>query len=369
MKSLRLIFLICASVASILMISPVAAQQISTPLPVGGVLQQFVDTATRSRQYRFDARADESVFLLVVSDDYEDAPAIVISDAITNENIATAKTAVSAICMRFGPGGESYTMNISAENPDGLQWYGVALTSGDPSELSCPQELVNTFIDGFSAAKNGLTLGNGLNMSNVNCNASSGANVGVNVRSGNNSTAPIIGSVQVDSLVPVVGVTPDAERLLVVLPGGSYGFASGNILAISGDCSTVPTVTVDNTTVNGTDNLLDLNGLINPDTNVGGLDTEAITDLTGLDTSDATNLNLLNVDTNGSAEGNDFDVNLGQNEGNALIEVNSDTNANGGSGGSILDINAAGNDVVDANGSADGSTNTCINALGIEIIC
>ncbi|MFN8452792.1 MAG: hypothetical protein U0521_30325, partial [Anaerolineae bacterium] len=317
MKLNRVIPLFFVLVISLIALTPTTAQSVSTMLPLGGTIEHYVSTDMLSRRYEFQARQDKSLFLLIVSNDYSNAPAVVVSDAVTNENIATARMGVSAMCLRFGPSSEHYLMNVSADQPAGAQWYGIALANGEPDEIMCPAEFVNQFASSLALAGKPLTLGSGVTPGTGDCMASSATNGNVDVHLGNDLTTPIFNTVGVDTLAPVLGSIPDTGMVGLDM-GDGYGFASGSLLAVSGNCTDVPVVSVVDSVINGTGGLIDLGDILKPDTNIGGLDPDALTSLVPDTLSD---LNLLNVETDGSANGSNVGLDLGSGDENSLLDI------------------------------------------------
>lgn len=360
LKTFSLLFI--TIVTGVLIFQPVAAQDIFVSLPTGSALQDYVDTADLSNWYRFDARDDQSLFLLIVSADYDNAPALVISDARTNENIATAHMGVNGMCLRFAPGSASYTLNIAADNPIHAQWYGILMETGAPTEMFCPESMRGAFASGFggSAMTSNPNSGTGQDGGtlildeNLNtdsgCIVSSGVNVGVNVRSLNSLDAPIVGRIGVNSLVPVIGSTADHQWLAVNM-NNTPGFASSGILAVSGNCAAIPVVTVATNSVIDTGSRIDLTSFINMDTNVGGIDAD--TALAAGDTE------LLDVVADVSLDDGVSDsspLNLG---GNVSLDAGNGTTAN-------VEISTSATQ--SSNGSGGGA-GVCVNILGIRVSC
>lgn len=376
MKLNRFIPLFFVLVISLIALTPTTAQSVSTMLPLGGTIEHYVSTDMLSRRYEFQALQDKSLFLLVVSNDYSNAPAVVVSDAVTSENIATAKMGVSAMCLRFGPSSEHYMMNVSADQPAGAQWYGIALANGDPNEIMCPAEFVNQFASSLAMAGKPLTLGSGVTPGSGDCTASSATDGSVDVHLGSDLTTPIFNSVGVDTLAPVLGTVSDTG-LLLLDTGDGYGFASSGLLAISGNCSNVPIISVDDSVINGTGGLIDLGDILKPDTNIGGLDPDALT-----------NLNLLNVETDGSANGNNVGLDLGSGDENSLLDINANGSAEGDGANAGISIGSGGEEIISIGSGASPevpavpvvpaipaipviptASPVCVNALGIPIGC
>ncbi len=388
MKLNRFIPLFFVLVISLIALTPTTAQSISTMLPLDGTIEHYVSTDMLSRRYEFQALQDKSLFLLVVSNDYSNAPAVVVSDAVTSENIATAKMGVSAMCLRFGPSSEHYMMNVSADHPAGAQWYGIALANGEPDEIICPAEFVNQFASSLAMAGKPLTLGSGVTPGTGDCTASSATTGNVDVHLGNDLTTPIFNTVGVDTLAPVLGAVSDTG-LLLLDTGDGYGFASSGLLAISGNCTSVPIISVDDSVINGTGGLINIGDILKPDTNIGGLDPDALTNLDQLVPADL--MSLLNVETDGSANGNNVGLDLGSGDENSLLNVNGSGSAEGDSANAGISIVSGGEEIISIGSGASPevpavpavpvvpaipaipviptASPVCLNALGIPIGC
>jgi hypothetical protein len=303
---------------------------------------------------------------------------------------------VSGMCLRIAPGTERYTLNVAANAPQQQQWYGILLTQGEPTDMMCPDDLLSSFGDFFSgsgSALNGgglLSLGSGFAGLQSDCQASSGVIGNVNVRSAADQTAPIIDQIPVDATVPVLGSVGD---FLLLDVNGTPGFALAPALAISGDCSQTALVTVNADEVSPTDGLIDLSQILRPDTNVGGLDPDAL-DLTSL-TDSLGGLNLdavadsdqsgggfslsddtsgLNLDVDGSADDQPGATVSATDSSNGL-NLEADANADDQPGVTVTGLDDSNDAIITADSSgADASLDSdggssCLNVLGVEINC
>ena len=394
------------SVALVLLVTglfvlPAAADGEALFLPVGQAVQQSVSMSNLSRSYKFSARQNESIFLLAVSQDYENAPSITVSRDLTNENIASVKHAVSGMCLRIAPGTDAYTMNISADfsnGAQGIEGYGLMLMPGDPTEMNCPNDAMSALsdftamtslldTDGINVPVNLTTGGTtvvvvppGIISSDPTCYAGSGVNVGVNVRALDNLSARILGNIRLNTQVPVLATMSDNNWLLVNL-NGNPGFASSNVLAISGNCTSIPVISLGGNGGNEvipTGGFSDLGlyiqaytGIVNADVslNGNGLNVNANTSI--LDANASLNNNGLNVNVNSSI----LDANASLNNNGLNVDVdapiinstaNVSVNNNGINVGADTPIIQA---TVTVGGGSTNQGNVCVNLLGIHIAC
>ncbi|MBI1258885.1 MAG: SH3 domain-containing protein [Chloroflexi bacterium] len=372
------------SVALVLLVTglfvfPAAADGEALILPVGQAVQQSVSMSNLSRAYKFTARQNQSIFLLAVSQDYENAPSITISRDLTNENIASVKRAVSGMCLRIAPGTDAYTMNISADfsnGAEGIAGYGLMLMPGAPNEMNCPNDAMSALSD-FTAMTSlldtdginvpvSLTGGTtvvvvppGIDTTHSSCVAGPNVDVGVNVRALPNLTAPILGNIRVNATVPVLASIGGTNWLLVN-ERGNVGFSSGDVLSIAGICTSIPVISVTDNQVLPTSTTTDLGLQVNVDSSILNADVNATLNNNGLNVNADTSI----LDANASLNNNGLNINVDA----PVVDTTANVSVNDNGinvGADTPSIQAT----VTVGGGSNNQGNVCINALGIHIAC
>jgi hypothetical protein len=408
------LFLVVAS----LLITPVAAQETIFQLSPGFTIRQAVDAEQQSQQYHIAGMMDASVFVLLTSQDYTNAPAVTLTNDANNMAIAEMRLAVSAMCLRLAPGSNTYTLSVSADHPQSPQNYALLLLQGDPDAMMCSGEMLESLALGAGGAGAGTVIrigsqvgggtgnggGNGSGGDggsgaggNGNCVATSDTLIKVS-----DANATPIGAIDMGDSVPVLGAI-SGNDWLIVNSDGIAGLAPRDGVSLEGDCSNVSAFVLDG------DQALDLgqtfglsafrlgrmvdldgDGILDIDSNGDGLldldlDRDGLldTDLDrdGLLDTDLNGDGLLDVDSNGDgiidvdlngdgvldANGLRIDGDLDDSGLNANVDTsngsflsaNVDTNGDG-----ILDVDLNGDGVID-DVNADGLVDVDLNGDGI----
>ena len=373
------------TIGCFIIFSQVSAQQVIIPFEVGQRLIHNVSNIQNTRTYQITELQESSVFILAVAQDYTSSPAITLLDQETNRIAGMMNLDVSGMCLRLAPGNGGYTLTVVAEDAAAeAQIYGLELLEDEPTAFSCNDlEMAN-----LASATNAATLdstnanlatlfgdgslsdNDGNNGSNnpVGCQATSGSSiVNVNVRSLADQSSSIVGNIGVGEIVPVLGVV-DGTDFLMVEDGDTVGFASYDVIQLGGNCSDMPLVEVNGSSMHDTGDTIDL----------GNLPILGETDLLDpvLDTGATDDLGDAFLDADVGEDSVDAQANTG---GNNLLNVELDDNSATAQGGTddynLLDVEADDDGVsaesrsTDTDATLDDSETTCNVVLGIELGC
>ncbi|MCA9903514.1 MAG: hypothetical protein KC547_06635 [Anaerolineae bacterium] len=234
-----------------------AAQTAPAALPLGEIIQEFVNETQMSHQYAFSALDHEPIFLLAASQDYEAPLNVVLSNQLTTENVMMAKLNVSGMCLRIVPGDTNYVLNIAAQNPQQAQWYGLLLTTSEPDTIACSEENFGLLATMATTADGALGINRNIDVSNTSCLAVANTEAGITIQT---STAndPLAGiGVDINASVAVIG-SVDAQALLLINANGTIGFVPRADVSVSGNCTAIPVVTIVGNIITGTESLIDL---------------------------------------------------------------------------------------------------------------
>jgi hypothetical protein len=357
----------------------------------------------QSQQYQITGQSNASVFVLLASEDYTNAPAVTLTNDANNMAIATLRLAVSAMCLRLAPGTETYTLSVSADHPQAPQNYALLLLQGDPNAMICSDEMLNRLASGAGTGGSSTVIRIGSEIGDGSGSGTDGDDSGGSGGSGSggsgcvatsdalvkvsDSNASSIATIDAGSPAPILG-TISGNDWLLVNSGGVAGLAPRASVNLDGDCSSVSTFILDGDqavdlgrTIDlgmlgfGTGRLLDFDG-------DGILDTDGLLDLNGdgiLGTGELIDVNgdgLLNVndlldidgdgifDTNGlsvdaNSDGSGLNADVDTSNGN-LLNANVDTNGDG-----LADVDVNGDGIVDVDLNGDGVPDVDLNGDGI----
>jgi hypothetical protein len=409
-KVASVIFLL--TIGCFVIFSQVSAQQVIIPFEVGQTLIHNVNTTQSTRTYQIMEREDSSVFILAVAQDYTSSPAMTLLDNETNRIAGMMNLDISGMCLRLAPGNSGYTLTVVAEDAAaGAQIYGLELLEDEPTAFSCNDLAMASLasatnaatLDSTNANLTSLTDGffgdddgNDVDLNNPNgannpggCQAASDSSiVGVNIRSLADQSSSVIGNIGVGDIVPVLGIV-DGTDFLLVDNGDALGFASNQVIQLGGDCTDVPLVETNGSSVLGTGDTIDLGNLpilgdtdlLDPILGTGATDNvgdgflDVDTDENGLNAqAGAGEDGILNVDA--GEGGLNADAGTGDNDLLNLDAGEGGVDAQGGTDGSnLLDITVDENGVnaesttTDTDVTVDDSGPTCPVVLGIPLGC
>jgi hypothetical protein len=386
-------------VVASLFVTPLLAQEAIFQLAPGFTIRQAVDAQQQSQQYHIAGRTDASVFVLLASQDYTNAPAVTLTNDASNMAIAELRLAVSAMCLRLAPGSDTYTLSVSADHPQSPQGYALLLLQGDPNAMMCSNAMLESLAigTGGAGAGNVIRIGSQVGSGSGDGDGSGTGNGGTSGTDGttclatsdalvkvSDSNATPIGAIDMGNSAPVLG-TISGNDWLLVNSDGVAGLAPRSSVNLDGDCSNVSTFALDGDQAIlfgdpvdlgafglGTGRLLDLNGdgILDTDSNGDGLldvdlDRDGVLDVdtngdgildADLDGDGVLDTNGLRIDTDFNDSGLNADVNR---SGGNLFGANVDTNGDG-----IVDVDLDGDGVIDdVNG--DGILDADLNGDGI----
>lgn len=349
----RGLLVLFALVVAALALVPVGAQQAIVPFPVGQPLLQNVNVSQLSRSYQLNGVQDKSLFLLALSQDYNNTPAIMLTDNMTNRTMAMINLDVSGMCLRIAPGTGTYTLTVTNQNAPLTQFYGLMLMQDEPDTFACQDEAMYNLAEALEGAT----------IENTN---QDGSFTTLFIADDGSLVSDTGEAVTVSSLVDL-GISNLSD---LNLDGGVQVGEGGILLDVDGnallDENGFP-ITIDALSGAGfggfnlgTGVAVDENGeLLNLGTDLGA-DEDGVDIGAGADAVDDGELIDIDADVDGREGGLDVgaDADVGEEE-----IVNAGTSAGNGSG---LNVEVP---PLDTDAQVGGSSGTCVNVLGVQTDC
>ncbi len=222
------------------------------PLILGTAIDDAVSSETPHHRYVFVGSQTGVLLLTVYGESTQSGPEVTLKDAESDELLASSGTRVLGVRYRIPSGPVSYMVEVSHSGAPAAETFPICLENEDgsgpvcpaapgatptPTAVLAPSPVPPTAIAQAPPAPLAPLPSTGA------CVVASLTGGTVNVRSGPDTSFPVLFQLSGNALAAVVGRLPDGSWYQVTF-NGVTGWISSSVIRIGGQCGTVPALTL-----------------------------------------------------------------------------------------------------------------------------
>lgn len=219
------------------------------PLVLGTPFEDEVSSETPRQRYAFIGTETGVLLLTVRGGSTQSGPEVTLKDAESDELLASSGARVAGVRYRIPTGPASYLVEVSHSGAQTAEAYTICLENEDGSGPVCPAAPGATPTPTVVIATPAIAPTVVAQApppplpSTGACVVASLTGGTVNVRSGPDTSFPVLFQLSGNALAAVIGRLPDGSWFQVTF-NGVTGWVSTSVIRVGGQCGTVPALTL-----------------------------------------------------------------------------------------------------------------------------